>query len=414
MLIISDRKNRQEEKLFNGVWCCALAGLERTMVGGYDQHFKFRSSFSDFLWEEEKMEKFIQYLMQEQNETFMPFDTFISYALYHPVHGYYQKQRTKIGTKGDFYTSSHVGEIFGKLVAYYFDRVARCARLPLHICEIGGGDGRFARTVCETLANLKRDFKYDLIDISTANQRIASELVNDFQECRVYDSLTAWGEERVGFSGIFFSNEWLDAQPVKVVKKEQGVIYEIGISVRDNKLIEAKRPADEVITKFLDDYEYKFKDGQKMEVPLYMSEQASSLSSYLKKGIIVTVDYGYTHHECSQPSRRNGSLRGYKSHQVIDNILEKPGAYDITHHVHWDTWEKISEEKGLQSVSRTKQNEWLLQLGILDHLKTNTNGDPFSCNQKQNRAIRSFVLGDQMTNSFDVCIQSKNVSLVCS
>ncbi|KGP72954.1 SAM-dependent methyltransferase [Pontibacillus yanchengensis] len=351
------------------------------------------------------MKRYLQTLIQGQEENFMPFDTFISYALYDPVYGYYQRQGTKIGKKGDFYTSSHVGDIFGKLIASYFNKVAVCEDLPLHICEIGGGDGRFAHTVCDTLSFSGKEFKYDLIDKSLTHQRTACSLVKEFKECSIYESLQSWGEENRDFSGIIFSNEWLDAQPVKVVKKEDGLVYEVGISVQENTLIECKKPADKEVLQFLKTYQYKLMEGQKLEVPLYMVEQASYLSTYIKRGLIVTIDYGYTHEESMQPTRMQGSLRGYRNHHIIDDILEAPGEYDITHHVHWNTWEQICEERGIQKVWRTKQNNWLLHLGILDHLQNNIGQDPFSLDQKQNRAIRSFVLGDQMTNSFDVCIQ---------
>lgn len=41
------------------------------------------------------------------------FRDFMELALYHPELGYYNRSHTRLGKAGDFYTSSHVGPLFG-------------------------------------------------------------------------------------------------------------------------------------------------------------------------------------------------------------------------------------------------------------------------------------------------------------
>ena len=50
----------------------------------------------------------------------LPFARFMELALYHPVHGYYERDATTVGRRGDFFTSVSVGSLFGELLAFQF------------------------------------------------------------------------------------------------------------------------------------------------------------------------------------------------------------------------------------------------------------------------------------------------------
>ncbi|NIQ08625.1 MAG: hypothetical protein GWO08_06120, partial [Gammaproteobacteria bacterium] len=45
------------------------------------------------------------------------FADFMAQCLYHPEHGYYVVPRDRIGKSGDFFTSSSVHALFGRLVS---------------------------------------------------------------------------------------------------------------------------------------------------------------------------------------------------------------------------------------------------------------------------------------------------------
>ena len=45
------------------------------------------------------------------------FDAFMELCLYHPQYGYYMGERMRIGKGGDFFTSSSVHAVFGRLLA---------------------------------------------------------------------------------------------------------------------------------------------------------------------------------------------------------------------------------------------------------------------------------------------------------
>lgn len=339
------------------------------------------------------------------------YDRFIQLALYDPDGGYYNRKNQKIGKEGDFYTSSHIAPVFSEVFADYFKRVAKETDIPLHICEIGSGDGTFAKGVCDALLNQKEDFTYDLIETSPYHRHLAEEKLGGGSFFKIYESFEQWQRDHKDFYGILFSNEWLDALPVKVVERRDDTWYEVFVTLNNaGDLEETIVPYNNEGSEDTLNHHYSVEDGTRLEIPIYMEREAKRLSEALCKGIVITVDYGYTKEELKHPSRKSGSLRGYSNHNMIHNVLEHPGEMDITHHVHWDTWLSIGEKVKLQPVSVLKQKDFLLSAGILNHLNSHQSSDPFSEEQKKNRAIRSFIMGDQLSHAFDVCIQSKNIS----
>lgn len=349
--------------------------------------------------------------IQSEKNRLISYDTFIQYALYDQEKGYYNLSRPKVGKEGDFYTSSHIHHVFSQVLANYFIQISQSLEIPLHICEIGSGDGTFAKEVCEFLSKQGFDYIYDAVELSSEHRVKTSQIVKGQDAFHMFESLEEWQAVRKEFNGILFSNEWLDAQPVKVVTKQNGELYEVCIGIQENDTLEeVLYPCPQDILDWLSSFNYQLIEGQRVEIPFYMDSLYEQISQALQKGIMLTIDYGYTHMELSHPARISGSLRGYANHHMKDNVLQKPGEMDITHHVHWDTWMKIGEKYGFRS-KLMKQKDFLLEASILDFLTEHASKDPFSEEHKRNRAIRSFIMGDQIADSFEVCVQAKGIEL---
>ena len=88
------------------------------------------------------------------------FAEFMAACLYEPGLGYYTSPGKKVGAEGDFYTSSNVHQVFGRLIA----REIRCMWQSMgepgrfDIVEVGAGNGRLAADVMDTLAEIDRRF----------------------------------------------------------------------------------------------------------------------------------------------------------------------------------------------------------------------------------------------------------------
>ena len=122
-------------------------------------------------------------------------------------------------------------------------------------------------------------------------------------------------EELKEFSGMVFSNELFDAFPVHVIEKRENQLFEVMIGMENGQLIERLVPLNNRdILNFIDDYQLTLVEGQRIEICLKMEEMISQISQVLQKGLVVTIDYGYTQEEWKEPLRKDGSLRGYYQH----------------------------------------------------------------------------------------------------
>ena len=81
----------------------------------------------------------------------IPFSRYMGLCLYDPSEGYYSRNAEQFGKAGDFYTSSDVHAVFGRLLARQFDEIWRALDRPsqIEILELGPGRGLFARDVLD-------------------------------------------------------------------------------------------------------------------------------------------------------------------------------------------------------------------------------------------------------------------------
>ena len=81
----------------------------------------------------------------------IPFSRYMELCLYDPELGYYSRNAGQFGKAGDFYTSSDVHAVFGRLLARQFDEMWRALGSPNHITlkEHGPGRGLFAQDVLD-------------------------------------------------------------------------------------------------------------------------------------------------------------------------------------------------------------------------------------------------------------------------
>ncbi|MDQ0269431.1 class I SAM-dependent methyltransferase [Cytobacillus purgationiresistens] len=351
------------------------------------------------------MLKFLQEYINVNKEKMIDFADFMSQALYHPIYGYYMRSDEKIGAKGDFITSSNIADIYGRIVAKWYQREAEEHNLPASVCEIGAGNGRFAKAFIEEWnAISNKTLYYYLIDESKDHRKLQSQLLPQTEHIQQMNQL----EELSSFSGLIFSNELFDAFPVHVIERVDGELVEVMVAFDNGKLIEKKMPVKNVrMINFLKQSSIHLVDGQRIEIPLEMEPMLIRMAGVLERGFILTVDYGYSDQEWQEPARKNGSLRGYRKHQMISDVLQYPGEMDLTSHVHFDSLIRIGETAGLSFVKKWRQDEFLLDAGILEELTNHADIDPFSEASKRNRAIRSLLMTSGISQTFHVILQQK-------
>ena len=136
----------------------------------------------------------------------IPFSRYMEMCLYEPGLGYYARPREQFGKAGDFYTSSDVHAVFGRLLARQFDEMWRVLGAPerIDLIELGPGRGLFAADVLDWSAKqfpqFARALRYVLVEQSEhLRARLRERLAEHVAEgrARVCDSLEMAGAEHL-------------------------------------------------------------------------------------------------------------------------------------------------------------------------------------------------------------------------
>lgn len=346
------------------------------------------------------------------------FKDYMEIALYDYEYGYYSKVKRKIGKEGDFYTSSFVHPVFAQVFSLFFNMQLMENNLAPFICEIGGGDGRFAKNILdewkEKYPTSYEKLTYIIIEKSPFHQTEIENTLKGHRCYKIYSDLQAVEVDYPKFEGIIFSNELCDAFPVHLVEKKDEELFEVFVTVdADRQLKEMLVPCKNTeIINWLDVYGVDLVSGQRFEIPLYMMKWIEEMSDWLDSGLLVTIDYGYKSEDWMRAEHKEGSIRGYYKHQLIRNPLLHPGEMDITTHIQLDPFIKHGNKFHLNCLYEDTQLELLVKAGILSFLQDHFDPDPFSEKSKRNRAIRTFITPGGISSSFHVVIQGKgNVRL---
>ena len=82
----------------------------------------------------------------------------------------------------------------------------------------------------------------------------------------------------------------------------------------------------------------------------------------LRRGRLMTIDYGLRAEQFLMPVRSSGTLRSYHRHAVGNDLLSTPGEQDLTAHVNFSQLIRAGEAAGLNTVGMTSQAEFLATL----------------------------------------------------
>lgn len=350
---------------------------------------------------------YLKSLISNSPTNLISYADYMEAVLYHPKYGYYMKDKQKIGSQGDFITTSNVSDIYGRIIAKWFATIYKKYDLEPNFCEIGAGNGRFAHAFLQEWEKfIKTPIQYMIVESSPYHLKLQNELISPHHRIIQVNNL----EDLEPFKGIVFSNELFDALPVHVIEKENGQLYEVMVGIKNESLYEEKVSlTNPAIYSFLEESMLELKEKQRLEVPLLMEGMLQDISRVLTKGLVVTADYGYTKEDWNHPSRMKGSLRGYYQHQMINNVLEHPGEMDITSHIHFDWLIQKGEQAELVFHSKLRQDQFLLKAGILKELENHYDPNPFSEVAKRNRAIRSLIMPSGISSFFHLIIQQKGI-----
>jgi SAM-dependent MidA family methyltransferase len=349
------------------------------------------------------------------------FSRYMELCLYDRELGYYSRNAEKFGKAGDFYTSSDVHAVFGRLLARQFEEMWRVLDRPqqIEICELGPGRGLFAQDVLDWSEKKFPDFfgalRYRLVESSPCLQeRLATAFRERIASGRVVVQPVTGEDVRrstdclsAELPIIVFANEFFDALPVEVLSEQGG----LRINVREGSLsfVEEWAPASAAELEFLDRFSVHPEAGARAEATLVAFQQMKEASGAVERGFLIAIDYGYTREE-QLAGRHLGTVMAYRQHSASANPYEAPGEQDITAHVNFTALASAAEQNGMQAHKLLTQSQFLLGIG-----EANQFADAFEeCRLPQERAkvalqLKHLVTPAGMGETFHVLVASKGV-----
>jgi len=324
----------------------------------------------------ERLRGFI--LSQIEKRGPIPFSQFMEWCLYHPDYGYYRSERMNIGRDGDFYTSPCVHPLFGGLIAKQLSQMSEQWGGPFFdVVEQGGGRGFLCEDVLQWAKKNSSVFyqrlRYHLIETSPFLLKEQRERLGEHEkEGKVFwMDPAAFEEGRALVEGCFLSNELVDAFPVHQVIFDRGNLKEIYVTQDHGQLKEQwGKLSDPRIVSYFQSMGITLQEGQRAEVNLKALDWMEKVARCLKKGFVLTIDYGYLAKELYGSHRREGTLLCYTQHQTSENPYERLGEQDITSHVNFSGLIQKGEEVGLRFTGLVPQYQFLFALGLLQEMES--------------------------------------------
>ena len=346
----------------------------------------------------------------------IPFSRYMQMCLYEPELGYYARKREQFGKAGDFYTSSDVHAVFGRLLCRQFEEMWRVlgSTKQIDIIELGPGRGLFALDVLDWAEKKFPDFAaalhYRLVETSEwlrdkQRERLAKHITSG--HASIHESIDE-SEPKLGHVVIVFANEFFDALPVEILT-DAGEIH-VALD-ENNSFVESVVPARPELLEYVDRYSVRPEPGERVEVNLSALDCLCKVSRLFddRRGFAVFVDYGYTRAE-QQAGRHRDTLLTYRKHQVGGDPYQAPGEQDITAHVNFTALQEVAEENQMDSIALIKQSQLLIGIGEATEF-----ADAFEeATLPQERAkvtlqLKHLVTPDGIGETFDVLVLGRGV-----
>ena len=350
--------------------------------------------------------KIIQFI--HSNQGWMSFDRFMDFALYDPELGYYTGALRKFGEKGDFVTASEISNFFAKTLCIQFKEIFQS--VSRSIIEIGAGSGQFALQVIQSLSSDHENINhYFILEISPSLRKQQYELLTKNLPSHLFSKIQWIDEIPKEYEGIIFCNEFLDALPVELIKKDSGMYYQKGIGIENDLLVWKEKPIDDI--SYYEEIDLKnLPDDYVAEYPLYIKNWLKKISQSLNKGIVFIIDYGFNQREYFHEQRSQGTLMCHFKHYAHDNPLIQVGIQDITTHVNFSYVAREASKLGLNITGFISQANFLINCGILNLLET-INLEDRALYMKSVSEVQKLLSPSEMGDLFKVMTLEKNIDI---
>ncbi len=248
-------------------------------------------------------------------------------ALYDPKRGYYARRITGVGRRGDFTTAPMLSDAPARAIAAWASKALRETHCH-DLIEIGPGEGRLSAAVLKFLPWHRRwRTRLHLVETSAPLAELQRKALGSRADWHadVSHALAACGGR-----AVIFSNELVDAFPVRRFEKTSDGWRELAVSFDEHRRAhESLLPAADLPESsiFLESHPL----GQRVEVHESYHRYLATWMPEWKAGRMLTIDYGSTSNRLCH-RRPQGTIRAYLLQQRLegDAIYHHPGLQDLT------------------------------------------------------------------------------------
>jgi len=285
----------------------------------------------------------------------LPFDRFMTMALYEPGLGYYANHRRKFGrmpeSGSDFVTAPELSPLFARALAVQL-RQALEACGSGDLWEFGAGSGALAAQLLEELGD--RIAAYHVVELSAPLRE------RQAQRLQAWPGRVQWHErlpDRI--DGVVFGNEVLDAMPVQLLHWDGQQWFERGVCSRGEAFAWLDRP-----TTLRPPVLEGWVPGTVVEIHPQAEAFVRTLAAHMGRAAAFFFDYGFPEAEYYHPQRSGGTLMCHQAHRADTNPLVDVGQKDISAHVNFSGIALAAQDAGLDVLGYTSQARFLVNCGL--------------------------------------------------
>ena len=306
-----------------------------------------------------------------RRESGVSFRDFMQMALYEPALGYYCTGRETMGRGGDYLTSPEVSPLFGAMLGRQLREMWELLGAPsvFDILEAGAGNGTLCRDVLSWAQRTEQELfaatQYTIVEpVPALEAKQRDRIAGDGLDAHV-----EWIADLPNrIDGCILTNELLDSMPVHRVAMTDGALREIYVNSDGARFFEEPRDAATDVHRYFQTLQLLPGAGCRAEVNLEAPAWIRKAGSALKRGFVLTFDYGYEGRDLYAPWRADGTLLCFYQHNPSTDPYARIGRQDMTSHVDFTTLREAGEKAGLTTAAVTSQAEFLTNLGIADAL----------------------------------------------
>ena len=341
------------------------------------------------------------------------FAEYMDACLYHLEQGYYTKAQQE--PRRDYFTSVDTGPLFGRLLARQFHEMWEQLGRPYEfvLVEAGAGEGALAAQILDFAAEEFPEFygalQYVAVERSAARRAAQAEALRTHLAGRHFAMASAAPAE-IPY-GCIFSNELFDAMPVHRVVREGRDLSELYVAVGPNGLCEQCGPlSSSALGQYFSEQGVALEQGQQAEVCLRACDWIEDAGKRLKRGFVLTVDYGHEASELYDQRHMRGTLLAYHRHRANEDFFRAPGDQDLTAHVNFTALDRWGARGGLVRTGFTSQSNFLMALARQSGFADLQSEKMSQSEQVRARLLfKTLIYPEGMGQTFQVLIQHKNV-----